>query len=244
MIPEGHHIGQGWRAALAALALGVTSLIIYGLFSSGFGRLPRAALPTPAPAPSQIEPAPNEPAPNEAGSTEPGASEPGPSEAESVAGQAAPDPGHVADPSHDPDRPAAASVGQPSPVRASGPALWVVSDDFWLTYLPAGLERTGGAVTASRARAAFGAAGRFVEVQVERGTVAADWDGYRKRIPVLDARATTVRGKPAVVGEHPAGGRVIVWLERPGTGAWIRVSDSLGRELVTLAASVKAPVGD
>ena len=51
MIPEGHELGQGARAALAAMALGVTALIIYGLFSSGFGRPPRLALPTPRPAP-------------------------------------------------------------------------------------------------------------------------------------------------------------------------------------------------
>ncbi|GAA2827882.1 hypothetical protein [Nonomuraea rubra] len=205
MIPEGHEIGQGWRAALAALALGVTALVIYGLFSSGFGRLPRAAVPTPEPAPSQAEPAPLA----------------------------------------EPDRPAAAGAGQPSPVRASGSgALWVVSGGFWLTYLPDGLARSGGEVTASAARARFGSASRFVEVQVEHGTVATDWGAYRKRITVLDARATTVRGRPAVAGRHPGGGRLIAWLERPGTGAWIRVSDSLSSELVAIAASVKAPVGD
>jgi hypothetical protein len=37
---------------------------------------------------------------------------------------------------------------------------------------------------------------------------------------------------------------MIVWLERVGTGARIRVSDSLSRELLAVAASVKAPVGD
>jgi hypothetical protein len=136
-------------------------------------------------------------------------------------------------------------AARPSPVRASGrDALWVVSDGFWLTYLPEGLARSGGKVTASAARATFGSAGRVVEVQVEHGTVATDWGAYRKRITVLDARATTVRGKPAVAGRHPGGGRVIAWLERPGTGAWIRVSDSLSSELAAIAASVKAPVGD
>ncbi|GAA4974342.1 hypothetical protein HD597_009282 [Nonomuraea thailandensis] len=205
MIPEGHHIGQGWRAALAMLAFGVTALVIYGLFSSGFGRLPRAAVPTPAPAPRQVEPAPGT----------------------------------------EPDRPAAAAAAHPGPVRAAGPgALWVVSDGFWLTYLPEGLARGGGRVTATAARATFGTASRLVEVQVEHGTVATDWGAYRRRITVLDARATTVRGRPAMVGRHPGGGRVIAWLERPGTGAWIRVSDSLSSELVAIAASVKAPVGD
>ncbi|UBU14305.1 hypothetical protein [Nonomuraea gerenzanensis] len=223
MIPDGHRIGQGWRAVLAALAFGVTSLIIYGLFSSGFGRLPHTALPTPAPVPpGPVPPEPGQPAPVPPGS-----------------GQAAPAPSRSA------DRPAAASAGQPSLVRAaSKPALWVVSDGFWFTYLPRGLERRGGRVTGPSAAATFRSPGGFVEVQVERGTVAADWDGYRERVTVLDARATTVRGRPAMAGRHPDGGRVIAWLERPGTGAWIRVSDSLGGELVAIAASVKAPVGD
>ncbi|MEV1004314.1 hypothetical protein [Nonomuraea sp. NPDC050202] len=219
MIPEGHQIGQGWRAALAALAFAVTALVIYALFSSGFGRLPRAAAPTPEPAPRQVEPAPRQ-------------TEPAPRQVEPA-------------PRAQPDRPAAAVAARPSPVRASGrDALWVVSDGFWLTYLPEGLARSGGKVTASAARATFGSAGRVVEVQVEHGTVATDWGAYRKRITVLDARATTVRGKPAVAGRHPGGGRVIAWLERPGTGAWIRVSDSLSSELAAIAASVKAPVGD
>lgn len=186
MIPAGHHLGQGRRAVLTALAFGVTAVIIYALFSSGFGRLPRSAAPMPMPVPVR-------------------------------------------------------EVGPPArPMGAAVPALAVVSDDLWLTYLPRGLEnsRAGGA------SARFGTAGRFVEARMERGTVAAGWDGYRERITVLDARATTVRGRPAVAGRHPAGGRVIVWLERPGAGAWIRVSDSLGGELAAIAASAKAPVGD
>ncbi|MFI7617089.1 hypothetical protein ACIBP6_38270 [Nonomuraea terrae] len=201
MIAEGQNIGQGRRAALAALAFVVTALIIYALFSSGFGRPPRAPMETPPPA---AVPAP---------STTPS-----------------------------PDRPAAAGAAQPSPIA-------VVSDRLWLTYLPRGLERSGGGTIeptpgAEGARARYGSATRFVEVQVEHGTVAADWDGFRERITVLDPRATTVRGKPAVVGRHPDGGRVLAWLERPGTGAWIRVSDSLSGELVRIAASVRAPVGD
>ncbi|MEV4069619.1 hypothetical protein ACGFJC_16580 [Nonomuraea fuscirosea] len=200
MIPEGHELGQGARAALAGLALGVTALIIYGLFSSGFGRPPRLALPTPRPAPAL----PPDPAPAAAG-----------------------------------------AVG-PRPVRA----LAVVAGDLWLTHLPSGLERAGGGVLGRRpgvesgAWARFGGAGRFVEVQVERGTVAAGWDRYRTRVAVRAARAVTVRGRPALVGRHPAGGRVIVWLERPGTGAWVRVSDSLSDDLVAIAASVQARVGD
>lgn len=190
MIPEGQDIGPAWRAALAALALGVTSLIIYALFSSGFGRPPHTAARTPEPAPILI---PAEP---------------------------------------------------PAIVLAAGPSrattLAVVSDDLWLTYLPQGLERAGGGASWAR----FGSADRFVEARVEHGTVAADWDGYRERTTVLDARTTTVRGKPATVGRYPGGGRVIVWLERAGVGAWIRVSESLGDELVAIAASVRAPVRD
>jgi hypothetical protein len=201
MIAEGQNIGQGRRAALAALAFAVTGLIIYALFSSGFGRPPRAAMETPPPAPVP-----------------------------------------TASPAPSPDRPAAAGAAQPSPIA-------VVSDRLWLTYLPRGLERGGGgtiepAPGAEGARARYASATGFVEVQVEHGTVAADWDGFRERVTVRDSRATTVRGRPAVVGRHPDGGRVIAWLERPGTGVWIRVSDSLSDELVRIAASVRAPVGD
>ncbi|WP_327585766.1 hypothetical protein OHA25_01055 [Nonomuraea sp. NBC_00507] len=144
-------------------------------------------------------------------------------------------------------RPASAEPTRGSDSR--GGVLAVISDDFWLTYLPAGLERSGGGVIEPEPGvkggwARFAAAGRFVEAQVEHGMVAVDWQSYRSRVTLLDARDTTVRGRPAAVGRHPNGGRMIVWLERVGTGAWIRVSDSLSGELLAVAASVKAPVGD
>ncbi|NUO99685.1 MAG: hypothetical protein HOV97_40205 [Nonomuraea sp.] len=179
-------VGQGRRALLAGLAFAVTALIIYALFSSGFGR------PRPPSAGGAYVPAPPPPA-----------------------------------------------------VAAPEPVLAVVSDDFWLTYLPRGLERSGGGtIEPDGGWARYGTAGRYVEARVDRGTVAADWDTYRKRVTVLDPRPTFVRGRPAVVGRHPGGGRMIVWLERAGTGASIRVSESLGGDLVTIAASVRAPVGD
>ncbi|MFI6501882.1 hypothetical protein [Nonomuraea typhae] len=140
-----------------------------------------------------------------------------------------------------------ASPPPPSPALIDPTAIAVVSDDFWLTYLPAGLERTGGGDAASGTAggwARFGTGDRTVEAQVEHGTVAADWETYRKRAVVRSARETTVRGRPAVVGAHPDGGRMIVWLERAGTGAWIRVSEALANELLAIAASVKAPVRD
>lgn len=151
-----------------------------------------------------------------------------------------------------------AVVASPEPTRvvttpptqvAATATLAVISDNFWLTYLPAGLDRTGGGsieqergVQGGWAR--FGSTSRFVEAQVEHGTVAADWATYRKRATLVDARSTTIRGKPAMIGRSPSGGRMIFWLERVGTGAWIRVSDSLSKELLPIAASVKAPVGD
>ncbi|MEU6720915.1 hypothetical protein ABZ897_56480 [Nonomuraea sp. NPDC046802] len=206
MIPEEREIGQGRRAALAALALGAATLIIYAVFASGFGR------PLPA----------------------------GPVDRPGVV------PARVADDS----------------------VLAVVTGDFWLTYLPAGLERTGGGVvdredgsglqggvgTSGRRSgggavgpaggveggwARFGTADRYVEARIEHGAVATTWKSYRDRVALLETRATVVRGRPAVVGRHPGGGRVIVWLERAGTGAWVRVSDSLGNELVAVAASAK-----
>lgn len=146
------------------------------------------------------------------------------------------------------------AVAPPSPTLQVAAALptttiAVISDNFWLTYLPAGLDRTGGGAIEPEPGveggwARFGGVDRFVEAQVEHGTVAADFDTYRLRVALLDARNTTVRGKPAVVGRHPGGGRAIVWLERVGTGAWIRVSDALSKELLAVAASVRAPVGD
>ncbi|MGN9846275.1 hypothetical protein ACTMTI_49995 [Nonomuraea sp. H19] len=190
MIPE------GWRAALAALALAVTALIIYGLFASGFGRPPRPVAETPEPiaVPTTL--------------TIPRAG--------SAVAVAAPD---------------------------AAPA--VITGGLWLTYLPGGLGRSGGgAIEHGGGWARFGSADTFVEARVDHGPEAADWRRYRARATVLDARSTTVRGKPAVAGRHPGGGRVIVWLERPGAGAWIRVSESLGKELVAVAASVRTPVGD
>ncbi|MEU5868677.1 hypothetical protein ABZ815_46430 [Nonomuraea sp. NPDC047529] len=136
-------------------------------------------------------------------------------------------------------RPGAAAAAPPEPLFA------VVSDDLWLTYLPRGLRRSGGgAVAPDGVRARYGTADRYVEAQVEHGTAAADWDTYRAHLDVPDARETTVRGRPAIVGPHPRGGRMIAWLERPGTGAWIRVSDSLAGELLPIAASARGPVGD
>ncbi|MFI7705642.1 hypothetical protein [Nonomuraea sp. NPDC049480] len=152
----------------------------------------------------------------------------------------------VAAPTPPGNEPGAAGAAR---LAVSPATLAVVSDDFWLTYLPRGLARCGGGLIEPEpgvegGRARFGAADRFVEAQVEHGAVAADWRSYRARATVLDARDTTVRGKPAVVGGHPDGGRVIVWLERAGTGAWVRVSESLREELIAVAVSVKAPVGD
>lgn len=140
-------------------------------------------------------------------------------------------------------------VSQPVPAPATSTSLAVISDNFWLTYLPPGLDRTGGGAVepspgVEGGWARFGGGDRYVEAQVEHGTVAADWDTYRTRVTLSNARSTTVRGKPALVGKHPSGGMSIVWLERVGTGAWIRVSDSLGKELLRIAASVRAPVGD
>ncbi|MFE3447765.1 hypothetical protein ACFXJ8_02425 [Nonomuraea sp. NPDC059194] len=146
---------------------------------------------------------------------------------------------------------AVATPAPPTPIPSqaptpTAPGITVVADNFWLTYLPPGLTRTGGGavepepgVEGGWARYAAGSA--FVEVQVEHGTVAADWDTYRQRATVTSPRETTVRGKPAVVGRHPSGGMMIVWLERTGTGAWIRVSDTLAESLTLLAASVRSP---
>ncbi|MEV4474762.1 hypothetical protein ACFFR3_22655 [Nonomuraea salmonea] len=194
--PSWHGLGPGGRGTLAAVSFTATALIIYAIFSSGFGRLPRAAIraaePLPAPVPVPVVPV---------------------------------------------QPPAAGSVSVPRPAET----VAVVADGFWLTYLPGGLVRTGGDGTGARFASA---AGGFVEAQVTRGTVAADLARFLSRIKVRDARATTVRGRPAVAGRHPAGGRLIAWLERPGTGMSIRVSDALGGELLALAASVRAPVGD
>ncbi|MEV0354271.1 hypothetical protein AB0H88_51740 [Nonomuraea sp. NPDC050680] len=213
MRPEGGTGGQAPRAMLAFLALGVTVSIIYGLFSSGFGRLHRT--PVGAPPPVQAPPAPTRPAP--------------------------------------------AAPGRAGPVRGrtvtaamAAPRIAVVAHDFWLTYLPAGFDRADGGVIEpdQGAWARFapdrgsGARDRFVEVRVEHGAAAADWATYQRRTPLRTPRDTTIRGRPALVGRHPGGGLMIVWLERTGTGAWIRVSESLSEELLRVAASVKASVGD
>ncbi|TDD09566.1 hypothetical protein [Nonomuraea diastatica] len=227
MIPEVRAGRQGWRAALAALAFAAAALIVYGLFSSGFGRPPRAAVETPQPVPAP-SPADDRPPATAAGDRTAGAGNRTPG-AEDRA-------------------PAAAAAAVPAR-RAAAPALAVISDDLWLTYLPAGLTRGGGGSIGPEPGvegrwARWSAGGDVVEARVEQGALAAGWARYRERVAVLNALATTVRGRPAVVGEHPKGGRVIAWLERAGTGAWIRVSDSLAGELVTIATSVRAPVGD
>ncbi|WP_219463033.1 hypothetical protein, partial [Nonomuraea rhizosphaerae] len=50
MTPEsGAEGGQARRASLALLALGITAATIYGLFSSGFGRLHRTTAQAPVP---------------------------------------------------------------------------------------------------------------------------------------------------------------------------------------------------
>ncbi|MEO3799212.1 hypothetical protein [Nonomuraea sp. B1E8] len=229
MIPEARAGRQGWRTALAALAFAATALIIYGLFSSGFGRPPRAAVETPQPVPAP-SPADDRPPATAAGDRPP---------ATAVEGRT---PAPAAE-----DR-AAAAAAVPAR-RAVAPALAVISDDLWLTYLPAGLARSGGGAIGPEPGvegrwARWSAGGDVVEARVEQGSVAAGWARYRERVAVLNARPITVRGRPAVVGEHPEGGRMIAWLERAGTGAWVRVSDSLAGELVTIATSVRAPVGD
>ncbi|MFI6476446.1 hypothetical protein ACIBH1_00855 [Nonomuraea sp. NPDC050663] len=131
------------------------------------------------------------------------------------------------------------------PTPSPSPTIAVISDDLWLTYLPGGLERTGGGLVEPASgvhggRVLFGGGDRSVEVQIEHGSFG--WDAFLARNAVLDARPVIVRGKPAVVGRHPGGGRLIVWLERLGTGAWIRVSESLAADLLTIALSAKSPV--
>ncbi|QYC38452.1 hypothetical protein Nocox_04120 [Nonomuraea coxensis DSM 45129] len=162
-----------------------------------------------------------------------------------------------------PVEPAAAAQGPPAPAPSARPApaepapaapvLAVIADGFYLTYLPPDLRRTGGGTLGPGAggwaryapeKPEAAGPGRYVEARVERGPVAADWSRYRSHVAVLNARDTLLRGRPAVVGRDPRGGRTIAWLERPGTGLRVRAGESLGKELLAVAASVKAPVGD
>jgi hypothetical protein len=206
MAPHGEISGQGRRAVLAVCALGLTSLVIYTIFASGFGRVHRTALrPPPVEILQPVQPVPA--------------------------------------------APVVPAPGQAGPVRRAPATLAVVSDRFWLTYLPTGLRRTGGGAVPPTPGdegwwAGYASARGTVKAQVEYGTGAADWQTYRGRLALADARSTTVRGKPAVVGKAAGGGRIIAWLERAGTGAWVRVSESLGDELLPIAASARAPVGD
>jgi hypothetical protein len=132
-----------------------------------------------------------------------------------------------------------------APAAATGPPTFaVVTDNFWVTGLPPGLERVrGGAAEGGGGWVRFADGDRTVEVRVEHGTVAADWETYRTRLILHGTRDLTVRGRPATIGAHPDGGRAIVWLERPGTGAWIRVGDALAADLLAIAVSVRAPGG-
>ncbi|MEU4516123.1 hypothetical protein AB0G05_42085 [Nonomuraea wenchangensis] len=144
-----------------------------------------------------------------------------------------------------------ARTPSPEPAAPPAPTLAVIADGFYLTYLPPGLKRTGGGTfgpgAGGWARYAPGGSaqsGRYIVARVERGPFAADWPHYRSHAAVLDARATVVRGRPAVVGRDPRGGRTIAWLERRGTGVRVRAGESLRKELLAVAASVKARVGD
>ena len=135
----------------------------------------------------------------------------------------------------------------PTAPQTHGSTLAVIADDLWLTYLPPGLTRTGGGLTTpgpgtSGIWARFGSGTRYVEAQVQQGRAAADWPTFRGGVQLTDPRQITVRGRPAVVGDHPNGGKLIAWLEKTGTGVQLRVSDPLIRELIPIAASVKAPV--
>lgn len=146
-------------------------------------------------------------------------------------------------------RPRGASARAPVRVPRPSTTIAVIADNFWLTYLPSDLVRTGGGAIEPETGveggwARFGSGERYVEAQVEHGTAAADWTTYRQRLTLTSPRDITVRGRPAMVGEHPSGGKAIAWLERAGTGAWIRVSDALSKELIPIAASVTAPVGE
>ncbi|MEV0197291.1 hypothetical protein [Nonomuraea sp. NPDC050691] len=249
--------GQWWRAVLALGAFGVAAAAVYGIFSSGFGRPPHAAALHPPPAMSPVpvgSSAPASPPPASPPPASPTAGSPAP--ASSTAGTSAPAPA-----------PAGPALAPPPPDPAS--TLAVVSGDLWFTYLPAGLTRTGGgvadtgpgsraawAVWAVRAgngpgdagdgpgdRGGYGPRDRFVEARADHGAIAASWAAYRRTAPP-GSRETAVRGRPAMVGRDPRGGRTIVWLERPGTGVRVRVGEPLAGELLPVAASVRSPVGD
>ncbi|NUW38036.1 hypothetical protein HTZ77_42560 [Nonomuraea sp. SMC257] len=231
--------GQWWRAVLALGAFGVAATTVYGIFSSGFGRPPRAAALDPPPAPPPL----SEPrvAPSTAG-TPAGTSTGTPTRTPTGA-------------------PAGPAQAPPPPGRA--PTLAVVSGDLWFTHLPAGLTRTGGgaadtgpgtrtvwAVWAARPSygpapkaAGSGAGDRFVEARADYGAIAASWAAYRRTAPP-GSRETVVGGRPAMVGRDPRGGRTVVRLVRPGTGVRVRVGEPLAGELLPVAASVRSPVGD
>ncbi|MGA5762995.1 hypothetical protein [Nonomuraea bangladeshensis] len=144
-----------------------------------------------------------------------------------------------------------ARTPSPEPAAPPAPRLAVIADGFYFTYLPPGLKRTGGGTFgagaggwARYAPAGSGQSGRYIVARVERGPFAADWPRYRSHAAVLDGRATVLHGRPAVVGRDPRGGRTIAWLERRGTGVRVRAGESLRKELLAVAASVKARVGD
>ncbi|GAA2309307.1 hypothetical protein GCM10010149_69350 [Nonomuraea roseoviolacea subsp. roseoviolacea] len=228
--------GQWWRAALALGAFGVAAAAVYGIFSSGFGRPPRAAALDPPPPP--VESSPRTPPPGVV---------PSPAGAPAGPAQAPPPPGPASTLAvlsadlwftHLP----AGLTRTGGGAADTGPGtrtVWAV----WSARPPSGPGiKAAGHGTDTRA-AGYEAGGRFVEARADHGAIAASWAAYRRTAPP-GSRETAVGGRPAMVGRDPRGGRTVVWLVRPGTGVRVRVGEPIAAELLPVAASMRSPVGD
>ncbi|MFF4775380.1 hypothetical protein ACFY05_21230 [Microtetraspora fusca] len=115
-----------------------------------------------------------------------------------------------------------------------------------VTYLPAGMWVSGaGANPDALTRLWQGESGRRVSIEVVYGRAAATLEKLRAagQPPevLTDVRPASVHGQPAYAAAAGQGGRVLLWLVKPGIGVRVREDHLPEGDLVRIAEGIQSP---
>ncbi|HEV7936379.1 MAG TPA: hypothetical protein VGP70_29230 [Actinomadura sp.] len=130
-----------------------------------------------------------------------------------------------------------------SPHHGGGAEGDVIPIRTWVTYLPRGLKPAGSCRderAASRRMTICrwtGSAGSL-EVRLFRGSELAKPEDFAAIPPM--PRYTTVHGHRAIIADGSGAAAQIMWIDRPGVGVLVEVSQSLRDQLIRIAEGVHA----
>ncbi|QKG24802.1 hypothetical protein [Actinomadura verrucosospora] len=123
--------------------------------------------------------------------------------------------------------------------RPGGPGA-PVKLPHWVTYLPGGLTAAGPCtVTGDPAHRTttcrWGGTAGWVQIAL----VKAGGLGLTDLAPGGVPRRTTVRGMPALTGDHPGSGSQVSWIAKPGTGVTVSAGGTAKDQLMRIAEGVR-----